>query len=118
MMFAFSVAFAVPLALLSEQWIPVNQLYSALGIVVFALAVVSIVSNAVYILLLEVAGVVFSSQVSYGAAIAGILWGMLLLQERLTVWAWLAIGLVLLGMYLVETKSSDKPVKIKRNYRD
>ena len=118
MMFAFSVAFAVPLALLSEQWIPVNQLYSALGIVVLALAVVSIVSNAVYILLLEVAGVVFASQVSYGAAIAGILWGMLLLQERLTVWAWLAIGLVLLGMYLVETKSSDKPVRIQRNYRD
>lgn len=118
MMFAISVLFAVPLALINDQWIPASALYSSLGIVVLALAVVSIVANAIYLFLLEMAGVVFASQVSYGAAIAGILWGMLLLDERLSIWAWLAIGFVLLGMYLVETKAADTPVRIQRKYRD
>lgn len=116
-MFAFSVAFAVPLALFTDQWIPVDRLASTLGIVIGLLALVSIFANAFYIYLLDLAGVVFASQVAYGAAISGIIWGMLLLGERLTLGAWIAIGCILFGMYLVETKASDKPVKIKRQYR-
>ena len=116
-MFAFSIAFAVPLALLNGQWIPAGQLASPLGLVILLLALASISANVAFVYLLDLAGAVFSSQAAYATALAGIIWGMLLLGERLGLLAWVAIALVLLGMYLVETKGSDKPIKIRRQYR-
>ena len=117
LMFGFSILFAVPLALLNDQWLMPNALISQLGIVILLLALVSIAANVGFVYLLDLAGAVFSSQAAYASALAGIVWGMLLLGERLTFLAWVAIALVLLGMFLVETKGTDAPVKIKRTYR-
>lgn len=116
-MFAISVVFAVPLALLNDQWIAPQLLISQLGLVIAFLALASVSANVVFVYLLDLAGAVFSSQAAYATALAGTVWGMLLLGERLGVLAWVAIALVLFGMYLVETKGSDKPIKIKRQYR-
>lgn len=117
LMFALSIVFAVPLAASFGQLMPASVLMSPLGFVILAIAVVSIIANASYIYLLDLAGAIFASQVAYATAIAGIFWGMLLLGERLSIPAWVAVGMVVLGMYLVETKGFDKPVKIKRVYR-
>ena len=116
-MFSFSILFAVPLAWLNDQWILPEQLVSPLGIVILLLALASIAANVAFVYLLDLAGAVFSSQAAYASALAGIVWGMLLLGERLNAFAWAAIALVLLGMYLVETKGTDGPIKIKRQYR-
>jgi len=118
LMFSFSILFAVPLAWLNDQWILPSALISSLGVVIFMLALVSVVANVAFVYLLDLAGAVFASQVAYATAIAGIIWGMLLLSERLGVFSWVAIAMVILGMYLVETKGSDKPIKIMRRYRD
>ena len=117
LMFAFSIPFVLALAWLNDQWVPPSQLVTPLGLVFVLLAVTSISANVAFVYLLDLAGAVFSSQAAYAAALAGIVWGMLLLGERLTVLAWVAIALVLLGMYLVETKGADGPIKIKRQYR-
>ena len=47
----------------------------------------------------------------------GIVWGMLLLGETMSWLAWVAILFVLGGMYLVETKPSEDPIRIKRDFR-
>lgn len=118
LMFAFSILFALPLAWFNDQLLMPDQIVSQLGVVILLLALVSIAANVGFVYLLDLAGAVFSSQAAYASALAGIVWGMLLLGERLTFLAWVAIALVLLGMFLVETKGSDAPVKIKRTYRD
>lgn len=119
LMFCFSLVFALPLAWGNDQWIYPSDLFaSQLGLVIFVLALVSILANVGFVYLLDLAGAVFSSQAAYVTALAGIVWGMLLLDERLSALAWAAIALVFVGMYLVETKGSDAPVKIKRQYRD
>ncbi|MEM8957857.1 MAG: response regulator [Pseudomonadota bacterium] len=117
LMFAFAILFAVPLAWLSGQWIAPEHLLTPLGVVILLLALVSIAANVAFVYLLDLAGAVFASQAAYATALAGIVWGMLLLGERMSVLAWVAIALVLLGMYLVETKGSADPIKIKRLYR-
>ncbi len=117
LMFAISLLFALPLAFAYGQLITPMAMMSPLGAIIIALALVSVLANVGYIYLLDLAGAVFSSQVAYATAIAGVIWGMLLLGERLAPAAWGAIVLLLLGMYLVETKGFDKPLKIKRDYR-
>ncbi len=47
------------------------------------------------------AGAVFVSQFNYIVVPSGIIWGMILFGERLSVWLWLAIPLMLAGVGLV-----------------
>ncbi len=51
--------------------------------------------------LIRVGGVVVASQVSYITPIAGVAWGVFLLGERNSQWIWLALGLIVLGLALV-----------------
>ncbi len=116
LMFVFSAAFAVPLAAVTGSFIPLSEILSPLGPIVLALTVISIAANVSFLYLLKFSGPVFASQTAYVQALSGIVWGMLLLGETLTALAWVAIILVLIGMYLVESKTSDQPITIKRDF--
>lgn len=115
-MFGIATVFVVPMSLLSGQWMQPGALSQSLVSVIILLGLATVFANLALVFLVDLGGAVFSSQVAYARVLAGIFWGMLLLGERLNWAAWLAIGFVLVGMYLVETKGFDKPVKIKRQY--
>ncbi|MEO1536228.1 MAG: response regulator [Pseudomonadota bacterium] len=115
-MFAFSLTFAVPIAFLTGQWLPAGSLWSPLGFVIAMFAVSTAAANTGIIYLIDVAGAIFTSQKAYVIALCGMGWGVLLLNESLGVAAWVALGLVFVGMYFVGTKGSDKPIRISRDY--
>jgi drug/metabolite transporter (DMT)-like permease len=115
-MFAFSTVMAAGLAIVSGNLIPPQALYSPLGGLLAAIAFVTVIVNAIFFILLKLGGSVFTSQKAYVTAIAGVLSGMVLLGETMSVLAWVAIGLVLLGMYLVGSKASDEPITIQRAF--
>ncbi|MFK7845176.1 MAG: response regulator [Rhodothermales bacterium] len=82
-------------------------------------ALMVFVSTSTYIMMLyciKTAGAIFYSQSAYTTTIAGVVWGMLLLSEELSVLAWVAFVLILIGMYLVEPKADDKKIIIQRNF--
>ena len=83
---------------------------------VTAISVISIAANVSFLYLIKFAGPVFASQTAYVQALSGIVCGMLLLGETMTALAWVAIFLVLVGMYLVESKASEEPITIKRDF--
>jgi len=116
LMFGFAALFVMPMAFFSGQWMPFESLIAPLGVVILLLGLASLSANVALVYVIDLGGAVFSSQIAYGRVIAGIFWGMLLLDERLNWAAWVAIVLVLIGMYMVEIKTFDKPVKIKRQY--
>ena len=115
-MFGLSSVLALTLSAATGNFIEPAELMTPLGPVIAMLAVVTVVVNVTFFLLLKLGGGVFTSQKAYVTAIAGVLWGILLLGETMSPLAWGAIGLVLLGMYLVESKASDEPITIKRDF--
>lgn len=115
-MFGFSTILAVLLAAVTGNFIPPAELDTPLGAVLVTIGVVTVVVNVTFFMLLKLGGGVFTSQKAYVTAIAGVLWGILLLGETLSPLAWVAIALVLLGMYLVESKGSNEPITIKRDF--
>lgn len=115
-MFAFSTVLAFGLAGVTGNIMPASSLRSPLGLVIALLAVGTVVANVTFVLLLKLGGGVFTSQTAYVTAIAGVVWGIVLLGESVSPLAWIAIGLVLIGMYMVGSKPSDDPVAIKRNF--
>ena len=64
-----------------------------------------------YIWLVGRAGSVFAAQVAYTSTGFGVAWSMLLLGERYALTVWLALGLILLGIALVQPRRGDAQPK-------
>jgi len=98
--------FAAPLALMSGQWI--NPLASfgkpeialALGAALHALVYVG------YVWLVGRAGSVFSAQSAYIVTVCGVVSSIIMLNERYSIWVWLVLGTMMLGMFLVQPRAA------------
>ena len=105
----FSVAvLSFPLALGFGHWL--NPL-GGFGAPESALVLSSIVHALVYagyVWLVGRAGAVFAAQVSYLVTIFGVGWAMLILDEAYSGYIWGALGLMLLGMFLVQPRDREE----------
>lgn len=98
---------ALPLALATGQFIDPRTEWNAPE---FAMVLSSLVHVAVYtgyVWLVGRTGSVFAAQVAYVVTGAGVLWSMLILSERYSGWVWLAMGLILAGMALVQPRRKE-----------
>lgn len=89
------------------------------GALEFTMIVMAGVTIASYLMgfhLIRTAGAVFYSQTAYTMTIAGVVWGVLLLNETLSPFAWLAFAVIVIGMYLVEPKTDNKDLVITRKF--
>jgi drug/metabolite transporter (DMT)-like permease len=51
--------------------------------------------------LIRIAGVVIATQTTYITPVAGVIWGIVLLDERMSAWLWLALAFIVGGLFLV-----------------
>jgi len=70
--------------------------------------VVSVLAYAGYILMLRLTGPVFGAQVSYVVTGMGIVWSMVLLGERYSLWIWGALLVLFVGLFLVQPRGATK----------
>ena len=94
----------LPLALGFGDLIPVGLLTGKLGIVVVLIAVASALAMLLFIYLIRTTGAVFASQSAYATTVAGIGWSIVLLGEYIPLWTWAALGLIIVGLIMVEPK--------------
>ena len=73
-------------------------------ILIAAIGVLSAISNGSYVLTIRKMGAVFASQYAYVVTVMGVGWSVVLLEERLTMSIWIALGCVLLGIFMVLPK--------------
>ena len=91
--------------LLGEPVLPTAaEARSALGATVAALSFSSLLGTCLYARMVSGAGAVFGSQVGYVITLAGIAWAMLLLGERPAPGLWTALGIMFVGLLLVEPR--------------
>ena len=115
---ATSAAFLFPIALATGNLLPLGPQFGRLEMLVLLMGIGSATSLVLAFYLVTTAGAVFASQSAYAMTIAGIIWGMLLLGEELSVVAWAALGLILVGLYLVEPKSADERITLDLGRND
>lgn len=65
-----------------------------------------IVAYAGYLWLLRRAGSVFGAQVAYTVTGMGVIWAMLILDERYSAYVWGALALLFLGLFLVQPRGA------------
>lgn len=118
LMMALSTAMLAPWAYFSGDLMPLGPQIGKLEILVLLMGIVGASSLLLAFHLIATAGAVFYSQSAYAMTIAGVIWGMLLLNEELSPLAWIAFAIIILGTYLVEPKASDEELVIKRDFNN
>ncbi len=98
---------ALPLALVSGQFIDLRA-WGAPDKAVVTGAMIHVTVYSTYVWMVGRAGAIFAVQVSYLVTGFGVLWAMLILGERFSPWVWAAMGVMMIGMFLVQPRSAAK----------
>ena len=76
-------------------------LLTSSGLAITGVAVISTIAYAIFFYTIKQAGAVFASQTAYIVTISGVLWGIALFAEQHTIWVWLSVIFVTVGLVLV-----------------
>lgn len=98
------LAISVPMAVGLGQVITPFQPWHAPEQAIFFAAILNWAAYVSFVWLIARTGPVFSSQVAYLVTAWGIVWSMLFLGERYSIWVWAAFGLMILGILLVRPR--------------
>ncbi|MEM8691001.1 MAG: DMT family transporter [Pseudomonadota bacterium] len=101
---AVGTLIALPLAIGSDQWINPLPPYALPDYAMLANATAHVLTYTGYVWLVGRAGPVFAVQISYLVTLFGIFWARVILGEAYTSTVWAALGLMLMGMYLVQPR--------------
>jgi drug/metabolite transporter (DMT)-like permease len=97
----------LPPTLWLGQWInPMNGI-GAPELALVVSAVLHALVYAGYVWLVARVGATFAAQVSYFVTLFGVAWSVVLLNESLTIYLFVALGFMLIGMALVSPKKTD-----------
>lgn len=108
----FGLLLAVPLAWFSGQWVDLSQPWGVAEWSLHGSSAIHAFVYSAYVWLVGRTGSVFASQVSYLVTGTGVLWAMLLLGETYSVWAWTALAVMMIGLFLVRPVTGDDGPKV------
>jgi len=117
LMMLMSAIMVAPMAYQQGELMTLSLLPGTLEWLILLLAVASLTSYLISFQVIRTSGAIFYSQSSFTMTIAGVIWGVVLLNEAFSTLAWLGFGVILLGMYLVEPKENTKELVINRSFR-
>ena len=101
---------AVPLALITDEFISPVQAWAVPEWAIVAAAILNWGAYVGYVWLIGRAGPVFAAQVAYLVTGFGVLWAMVLLGEEYSAYIWAALGLMMVGLFLVQPRDKDADI--------
>jgi drug/metabolite transporter (DMT)-like permease len=104
---AIGTLIALPLAIGSGQFFVPRAPFILADFTMTLAALVHVLVYTGYVWLIGRAGPVFAGQVSYVVTGSGVLWAMLLLGESYSIWIWMALGCMALGISLVQPRLAE-----------
>ena len=99
-----AAAILAPLAIGLDVTVPLFVSWGPVQWAACGMALASAMAYTILLVVIRSSGAVFASQTAYVITLAGVLWGMLLFDERHSPYIWAALGLMLLGLVLVRPR--------------
>jgi len=96
-----------PLAIylgIDESW---TWLASDAGLSIAGIAIGSGIAYAMFFYTIKTSGPVFASQCAYVVTLSGVIWGIIIFSEQHTLWIWMSVMVMLLGLVLVSPDDTD-----------
>jgi drug/metabolite transporter (DMT)-like permease len=95
----------VPVVLLTDTFVPLGFPFGALEWSVIGMVAVNAFAYSVFYHLIQIAGPVFATQMSYVVTMAGVGWGIAIFGEQHSLWVWGALAVMLAGLALVTPRA-------------
>ena len=102
------------LSLLMDQFFILQPTNLYLFISTLGLGFISATAYSIFIYLIGRAGSVFSSQVGYLVTFFGVVWGIIILGESHSVFVWLSLAMIMLGIFLVQPKKTSQSTDFEK----
>jgi DNA-binding response OmpR family regulator/drug/metabolite transporter (DMT)-like permease len=112
-MYLLSAALTLPIAVAQGEMFMLSPSLGTSFWLVLINALVDATNYILYVLLVVLAGAVFASQTAYVTTLAGIVWSVLLLGERMTSGASIALALIFLGLLVVGPKGEAADIEVQ-----
>jgi len=100
-----------PIVMATGTFYPMTWPLSDAELAVIAIFIVNLLSYALFLTLIFLAGPVLASMSGYFTVLTGVLWGMVILGEDHGVWFWAALATMLVGMSLVRERRVERTVE-------
>ena len=102
------------LSLVMDQFFILQPTNLYLFISTLGLGFISATAYSIFIYLIGRAGSVFSSQVGYLVTFFGVIWGIIILGESHSVFVWLSLAMIMLGIFLVQPKQTSQSTDFEK----
>jgi drug/metabolite transporter (DMT)-like permease len=105
-MMSVSCLLLLPFALATDALVAPWHMPGAVVLLIAALGLCTALALVLAVVLVRSAGPVFAGQMAYSQTIGGLMWSFVVLDERLSPFAWGALALLLAGVWIVAPRSS------------
>ena len=102
------------LSLVMDQFFILQPTNIYLFISTLGLGFISATAYSIFIYLIGRAGSVFSSQVGYLVTFFGVVWGIIILGESHSVFVWISLAMIMMGIFLVQPKQTSESIDFKK----
>jgi len=96
-----AAATLLPITILTDSFFTLSFPPQNVDYAVVGLGLITVVAYTMFVLSVALFGSVFSSQVGYVVTLAGVFWGMFIFSESPSVWIWLSLCTMIIGLALV-----------------
>ena len=91
----------LPITILTDSYFSPSLPLKTVDYAVIGLGLITVVAYTMFVLSVALFGSVFSSQVGYIVTLTGVFWGMIIFGESPSVWIWLSLCAMIVGLALV-----------------
>ena len=91
----------LPITILTDSYFSPSLPLKTVDYAVIGLGLITVVAYTMFVLSVGLFGSVFSSQVGYIVTLTGVFWGMIIFGESPSVWIWLSLCAMIVGLALV-----------------
>ena len=102
------------LSLVMNQFFILQPTNLYLFISTLGLGFISATAYSIFIFLIGRAGSVFSSQVGYLVTFFGVIWGIIILGESHSVFVWISLAMIMVGIFLVKPKQTSESADFEK----
>jgi drug/metabolite transporter (DMT)-like permease len=102
------------LSLVMDQFFILQPTNLYLFISTLGLGFISATAYSIFIYLIGRAGSVFSSQVGYLVTFFGVVWGIIILGESHSVFVWISLAMIMMGIFLVQPKQTSESTDFEK----
>lgn len=96
-----SMFILVPVMLQQGYRVSLDWLQTTTGLAIIGISLTSAFAYTMFFYTIKTSGPVFASQCGYIVTIAGVFWGIVLLSESHSIWIWVSIAVMMIGLALV-----------------